>query len=86
MGYLDHKKTRRLIKKTAQRMEIIMSENQDKLDALTAAVNNGVQELRDEINRLASLPPEQVDFTQLQAIADALAGDNIPAAPADPAA
>lgn len=81
MGYLDHKKTRHLIKKVAQRMEELMSENQDRLDALTDAVNTGVQELRDEINRLASLPPEEVDFSRLQAIADGLAGDNIPAAP-----
>jgi hypothetical protein len=61
-----------------------MSEVQDQLDTLTTAVQSGVQELRDEINRLASLPPEQVDFSRLQAIADALGSDNIPAAPVEP--
>lgn len=63
-----------------------MSEVQDRLDALTTQVETGVQELRDEIARLASLPPEQVDFSRLQSIADALAGDNIPAAPVEPPA
>ena len=58
-----------------------MATTQEQLDTLTDAINTGVQELRDEIQRLSSVPPEEVDFTRLQAIADALAGDNIPAAP-----
>lgn len=62
-------------------LETFMATTQEQLDALTDAINQGVAELRDEIQRLSSVPPEDVDFTRLQAIADALAGDNIPAAP-----
>ena len=65
-----------------EKMEESMATLQEQLDALTTAVSTGVQELRDEIARLDALPAgETVDFSKLQGIADALAGDNIPAAP-----
>ena len=65
-----------------EKMEVAMATLQEQLDTLTGAVAAGVSELRDEIARLAALPAgEPVDFTALQGIADALAGDNIPAAP-----
>lgn len=67
------------------KMEESMATLQEQLDALTTAVSAGVTELRDEIARLAALPAgEPVDFAVLQGIADALAGDNIPAAPVEP--
>lgn len=61
-----------------------MTTAQDFVNELTSRISSGVQELRDEIRRLASLPPEQVDFSGLIAIADGLAADNIPADPAPP--
>lgn len=77
------RKTRAVIRDCTTKLEAMMSETQDKLDALTDSVNTGVAELKAEIDRLAALPAEQVDFTQLQALADRLASDNIPAAPAE---
>lgn len=76
---------KRLIKQVEllrEEMRAAMATNQEQLDALTAAVTTGIQELSDEIARLAALPPEAIDFTNLQAIADRLAGDAFPSPPA----
>ena len=47
MGYLDHKKTRRLIKETAQRMETLMSEAIDRLTAALDGITGDIQRLKD---------------------------------------
>lgn len=56
---------------------------QQQLDTIVAAITQGVTELRDEIARLAEANPA-VDFTAAQALADALATDNIPAVAVEP--
>lgn len=60
--------------------ERIMAGQQDAVDQITAAINQGVEELNTEIQRLGQANPA-VDLSGLQAIADRLASDNIPAAP-----
>ena len=59
-------------------MRTAMATTQEQLDTIVSAIATGVQELRDEITRLAAANPA-VDFTAAQALADALASDNIPA-------
>ena len=55
-----------------------MASTQEQLDSIVAQIKQGVEELRTEIARLAAANPA-VDFTDAQALADALATDNIPA-------
>lgn len=79
------RKTRALIRERADRIERMIMTQQENFDAQLDRVNAGVQELRDEIARLASLPAgETVDFSRLTELADRLATDNVPAAPVEP--
>lgn len=77
-----HTMTRAQFHARFDKLEEIMATTQEQLDSLTDAVQTGVAELKTEIDRLAAIPAgEPVDFTKLQALADSLAADNIPAAP-----
>lgn len=73
-----------------------MSETQASVDALAAELGGvgsllvqGVQELRDEIDRLQAVNPAinldgiRDKVVGIKALAEALASDNIPAAPVD---
>lgn len=81
----SQRKTRALIRERSDRIERMIMTQQEAFDAQFDRVQSGVQELRDEIARLAALPAgETVDFSRLTALADNLATDNVPAAAPEP--
>jgi hypothetical protein len=79
----DGEKTRRYIRDRFNSLEVRIVATQADVDAIKASISQGVQELKDEIQRVASEHPE-LDLSGLQGIADNLANDNIPAQPTDP--
>lgn len=82
----SQRRMRDFIRKSLTEMEArIMAGQQDAVNEVTAAINSGVEELYAEIQRVSAENPG-VDLSGLQAIAERLKGDNIPAAPpVDPA-
>lgn len=78
MGYLDHKKTRHLIKKVAQRMEAIMAEGIDRIDAAIEGIRGDITRLKDAAAALQAALDQALadqDAVVAAAVADAIAAE-----------
>jgi hypothetical protein len=76
-NHLDHKKTRRLIREAAQRMEQIMAEGIDRVDAALTGIAGDIQRLKaaaDALQAALDLALAAQDEVVAAAVAEAIAG------------